>query len=515
MAITTPLEVSRRHRVAAAAGLLLAGVLVHTQAGAQSWRVTPDIKATMLGSTNIGMQNSGDATVGAVLTVTPRLQLQGTGPDYKLTGDVSADAVQYINSNQSSRILPRGQVQLNTRLVERLFFVDAELGAETSSATPFDVSGDPTSVYSVGTTTRERLSPYIDHEISPSARINARSDNLWTQGSGSSVLGNGESNAFVQTNTVRYDLLPQPTGLRAEYNRQTTTYKDGGSGLMLETARVTGLYAFDPTLTVGVTAGRDGARYTTNNVSNTLAGGMLRWTPTERTVLDALVERRFFGTGWNVNFTHRSPFMAVTAGVVRQASTFASRLGTLQAGGDVPALLDAILRTRIPDVAQRQLAVYDYMSRSGLSGTLTGPVDLYSRTVQLQQGVNVSLALIGVRHTVTFRVFRTRTEDLRGASEGLLLLASDAIQSGFTAGFNRRLTPDTAADLSLTRVKSDGFGSNAGRTSSSTVVRLGATHSLSPRTTLSGSVRFQNGSSTLTGVNASEAAVSAGVLHRF
>lgn len=506
----------RRHRIALAAGLLLAGALVHTQAGAQAFRVTPDVKATVLGSSNIGMQNSADAKVGAVLTITPRLQMQGNGPDYKLTGDVSADAVQFINSNQSSRILPRGQVQLNTRLVDRLFFVDTELGAETSSATPFDVSGDPTSIYNVGTTTRERISPYIDHEISSSARINARSDNLWTQGSSNSVLGNtGDSNAFVQTNTVRYDLLPQPTGLRAEYNRQTTSYKDGGSGLMLETARVSGLYAFDPTLTVGVTAGRDGARYTTNNVSNTLAGGMLRWTPTERTVLDALVERRFFGTGWNVNFTHRSPFMAVTAGVVRQASTFASRLGTLQAGGDVPALLDAILRTRIPDVAQRQLAVYDYMSRSGLSGTLTGPVDLYSRTVQLQQGMNVSLALIGVRHTVTFRVFRTRTEDLRGASDGVRLLASDAIQSGFTAGLNRRLTPDTSADLSLTRVQSDGIGSNAGRTSSSTVVRLGATHSLSPRTTLSGSVRFQNGSSTLTSVNASEAAVSAGVLHRF
>ena len=489
---------------------------MHTQAGAQSWHVKPDIKATVLGSSNIGMQSSADATAGAVLTVTPRLQLQGTGPDYKLTGDVSADAVQYVNSNRASRILPRGQVQLNTRLVDRLFFVDTELGAETSSATPFDVSGDPTSVYNVGTTTRERISPYIDHEISPSARINARSDNLWTQGRNNSLLpGANDGNAFVQTNTVRYDLLPQPTGLRAEYRRQTTAYQDGSSGLRLETVRVSGLYALDPTLTVGLTGGRDGAHYTTNNISNTLGGATMRWTPTERTVLDALVERRFFGTGWNVNFSHRSPFLAVTAGAMRQASTYASRLGTLEGGGDVSSLLDAILRTRIPDVAQRQLAVYDYMSRSGLAGTLTGPVDLYSRTVQLQQGMNVSLALIGVRHTVTFRVFRTRTEDLRGASDGIQLLSSDAIQSGFTAGVNRRLSPDTAADLSLTWVTSTGFGSNAGRTSASTVVRLGATHSLSPRTTLSGSVRFQNGSSTLTNINASEAAVSAGVLHRF
>jgi uncharacterized protein (PEP-CTERM system associated) len=128
----------------------------------------------------------------------------------------------------------------------------------------------------------------------------------------------------------------------------------------------------------------------------------------------------------------------------------------------------------------------------------------------------VSLAMIGVRHTVTLRVFQTRTEDLRGATEDSVIgLASDATQRGATLGLSRRLTPETTADLSFTRTKTDGLGSNLTLHSSNSIVRAGVTHSLSPRTTLIGSVRHQSGSSTLVGVNATESALSVGMLHRF
>lgn len=503
---------------ASAAVAVLAVLLFNGAAQAQAWRVAPGIKATATTTSNVGMQGSGNETMDTVLTITPQVQLLGTGPDYRLTGTVAADMVQYLGRSRADRILPRGQVVLNTRLVDRLFFVDAELGAETTSSTPFDLLGDGATFYNVATTTRERFSPYIDRELSPSSRITARTDQVWTQGRGTGTsLTANDADAHVQTHSVRYDLRPEPAGLRGEFNHQNTRYNDSAaSGLTLQTARLSALYAPDPTLTLGLTGGRDAAKYTTNNVSETLRGVSVRWAPSERTVFDALLEKRFFGNGWTVNFTHRSPFMAVSAGLVRQATTYAARLGTLQAGGDVPTLLDAILRTRIQDEALRQIAVQDLIAKRGLPSTLTGPVDLFSRTVQLQQGANVTLALVGTRHTVTFRVFQTRTEDLRGATENSTIgLASDATQRGITVGVSRRLTPDTTADLSLTRTKTDGLGPNVALHSSNSIVRLGATHSLSPRTTLSGAVRHQTGSSSLIGVNATESAISVGMLHRF
>jgi uncharacterized protein (PEP-CTERM system associated) len=502
-----------------AAVLLLAGWTVHGHAQAQSWRIVPALKATATASSNAGMQAADAATMDTVITVTPQVQLLGSSADYRLTGTVAADMVTYLGRSRGDRILPRGQVLLNGRLVDRLLFVDAELGADTTSSTPFDLLSDGATFYNVGTSTRERISPYLDRELSPSSRITARSDLVWTQGRGAATVAALTSNAdaLVQTHTARYDLKPEPAGLRGEVNYQNTSYSDStAGGLTLQTARLSALYAPAPTLTLGLTGGRDAARYTTNNVSETLRGVSLRWAPTERTQFDALLEKRFFGNGWTVNFAHRSPFMAVSAGLVRQATTYAARLGVLQAGGDVATLVDSILQTRIQDPALRQIAVQDLIAKRGLPNTLTGPVDLFSRTVQLQQGANVTLAMIGVRHTVTFRLFQTRTEDLRGPTEDSVIgLASDATQRGGTVGVSRRLTPDITADLTFTHTKTDGLGPNVALHSSNSIVRFGATYSLSPRTTLSGAVRHQTGSSTLIGVNATESAISVGMLHRF
>lgn len=514
MAITTPRDPACLGVLTALAPALLAGLVLQGTAQAQSWRIAPALKATATTTSNVGLQASG--TMDTVVTVTPQVQLLGTGPDYRLTGTLAADAVVYLGRSRTDRILPRGSLALNGRVVDRLLFVDAELGADTTSSLPFDLLTDGATTYNVGTTTRQRFSPYIDRELSPSSRITARTDHLLTQGRGTSTVAN-DADAYVQTHTARYDLRPEPTGVRGEWNYQNTRYNDStAGGLTLQTARISALYAPDPTLILGLTGGRDAASYTTNNVSETLRGVAVRWAPSERTVLDALLEKRFFGNGWTVNFSHRSPFMAISAGTVRQATTYAARLGVLQAGGDVVTLVDAILQTRIQDPGLRQIAVQDLIAKRGLPNTLTGPVDLFSRTVQLQQGANVTLALLGVRHTVTLRIFQTRTEDLRGPTEDSVIgLASDATQRGATLGLTRRLTPETSADLTFTHTRTEGLGPNLGLRSRNSIVRLGATHSLSPRTTLSGAVRHQTGSSTLIGVDATESAVSVGMLHRF
>ena len=139
--------------------------------------------------------------------------------------------------------------------------------------------------------------------------------------------------------------------------------------------------------------------------------------------------------------------------------------------------------------------------------------------MQIQQGLNVTLALVGVRHTVTMRIYQTKLEDYRGATEdanSVLGLASDSIQRGMTISLGRRLDPDTTATVTLTRARAEGIGANASLgTRSGTILRLGLSHALSPRTTVTGALRHQNGSTSLVGNDASETGLSAGVLHRF
>ena len=178
-------------------------------APARGWRVAPAVKATATTTSNVAMQSGGNSTADTVLAVTPQLQVFGTTADYRLNGSVAADFVQYVGRSRADRIFPRGQLTLNTRLLERLFFLDGELGADTTSSTPFDLLGDGATYYNANTVTRERLSPYIDRELSPQSRITARSDHVWTQGRGNTagtLIDN--TDAHVRTNTARYDLRP-------------------------------------------------------------------------------------------------------------------------------------------------------------------------------------------------------------------------------------------------------------------------------------------------------------------
>jgi len=485
----------------------------------RGWRLAPALKLMANATNNVGLVST-DPSSDIVTTVTPQLQLLGIGPDYKLTGTLAADMVTYLGRTRADRIFPRGQVTLNARLLDRLLFADAELGAETTSASSFEMLGDGSTTYAESNTvTRERFSPYIDRELSPSSRLTARSDNTWSQGTGTGANADTTNiDAHVRTDTVRYDLKPQPTGLRADYNRQNTRYKVASSSLVLATARLSALYAPDPTLTLGVTGGTDAVDYSTNSVKETLRGVLLRWVPSERTVLDSQLEKRFFGTGWNATLTHRSPFMALSIGAQRQASTYASRLGSLQAGGDVATMIDSILQTRILDEATRQAAVQDLMAKRGLSGSLGSAVDLYSRTVQVQQGFNATLALVGVRHTVTMRLYHTKLLDYHGADEdtGILGLASDSIQKGMALSLGRRLDPDTAATVTWTQVRTAGIGTNASLgTRRGSQIRFGLSRALSPRTTVSATLRHQSGSTSLVGNDANETGLSVGMLHRF
>ena len=58
-------------------------------APARGWRVAPALKVTATATNNVGLQQ-GDRQADVVTTVTPQLQLLGTGPDYRLNANVAA-----------------------------------------------------------------------------------------------------------------------------------------------------------------------------------------------------------------------------------------------------------------------------------------------------------------------------------------------------------------------------------------------------------------------------------------
>ena len=58
-------------------------------------------------------------------------------------------------------------------------------------------------------------------------------------------------------------------------------------------------YLLDAQLLVGLIAGRERSAFSFTDKSDPIRGMSLRWTPTERTTVSMLGERRFFGNGWD------------------------------------------------------------------------------------------------------------------------------------------------------------------------------------------------------------------------
>lgn len=509
-------------------GLVVAQALVQPAASApgQGLRVEPSVRMTAVASDNVAYTSSGTRS-DIVAVTTPSLRLTGRGPEYELNGSLSADALVYLGRTLADRLFPQANVAGKVQVMPRLFFVDADASVKTTPSDPFGPIGDGPTFLNRNKVARFNLSPYVDRELSPLDRLTLRSSHAWSAGFGNdnALLAN---DAYVETQSGLYERKPTPLGLRLTYDRQATEYTKEASNNRIEirTARATALYAPNPELILGLIAGTDQGEYTTNRVSDTLSGGSLRWAPSQRTLLDAVVEKRFFGNGWNATLTHRSPYVAFAGNLHRTVSTYASRQAQLAATPDVASLLDQMLITRIPDAAARAVAVQDIMVQRGLPSSLGNPLEIYSGTAQVLQGGNVSLAWMGPRDTITAQYFVQRVRDLRNPAE-FVLISADADQRGASLNYSHRMTPNRTADAGVTYARVIGEGINVGRRTGNLLWRIGLSETLSPRTTATASLRRQIATTDLpgysfNGVDVSSTATrigsisfSVGALHRF
>jgi len=495
-------------------------------AAGQGFHVEPSLRVTAVASDNVSF-TSTDTRSDVVLVTTPALRLTGKGPEYELNGSISADALVYLGRTLADRLFPQGNLAGKVQVLPRLFFVDADASVKTTASDPFGPIGDGPTFLNRNKVARFSISPYIDRELSPLDRLTMRSSHAWSNGFGgdSAQLAN---DAYVETQAIRYERKPTPLGVRLTYDRQATEYtkEAGNNRIEIRTMRATALYAPNPELTLGAIAGTDQGEYTTNRISDTLTGGSLRWAPSQRTLLDTVVEKRFFGNGWNTTLTHRSPYVAFSGNIHRTVSTYASRQGLLGTTSDVSYLIDQMLITRIPDAAARAIAVQDIIAQRGLPASLGSPLEMYSGTVQVLQGSNVSLAWMGPRDTITAQYFVQRVRDLRDASE-YVFLSADADQRGASLNYSHRLTASMAGDIGVTYSQVLGEGINLGRKTDNLLWRVGVSESLSPRTTASASLKRQLVTSDAPGYTANSVtvpasstrirsnALSIGVLHRF
>jgi uncharacterized protein (PEP-CTERM system associated) len=434
-----------------------------------------------------------------------------------IDGDLRVDFVGYLNHTQPNGILPHGHLDLRSELVERAFFFDAAVEAGRTRADVFAPQGTGPSTVNTISSVSYRLSPYFARELTPEIAAIVRSDTVWTHNTGDEpAVANTQRDAHLQRFLARVDRWPLPLGVSLEASREDTRYSQAdGTALTSESVRAIPNAAIGGDLVVGVIGGREHNESQTGSITSSRYGVMARWHPSTRTQLDGEVEHRFFGTGWGLQFRHRSPLWVVEVLTQRIPAANPVTLDIGRARTDVASMLESLWKSRYPDVSERTQAARDVVLRR--QSDLGAPIDISSESAQLVQRNQLVVALSGVRTTLTGTLYYVRAEALEGISSPTQGL--ETRQWGGSIVLDRRLSRDTAGNVEIAWSDLDGLGVRTGEYARQITATATVYRTLSPRTTFSAGVRLMESRSLTTGNTAeqrvNEAQVFAGLRHRF
>ena len=271
-----------------------------------------------------------------MLDVFPKLSVNGRGARLQVQGDIGLGAVHYLNGSLSDRLLPSGNLDIKSTLVDRLLFLDGSLSATSSVNDPFTGRPEGATAFNTLSTVRGQVSPALIYAPSAYTQFEARDRTTLIKSSGDDLAADDSRRRVRrQDDLLRFERKPVPLGLTLEATSEKTTYQvQDLAALSLVTARATATWAPNPELVLGVRTGRDRSSFSLNKFTDPLEGVTLNWKPNDRTELDAVAERRFFGKSGVLSFSHRSPFLNVVATpaarahrVERLAGSSCGRLG--------------------------------------------------------------------------------------------------------------------------------------------------------------------------------------------
>jgi uncharacterized protein (PEP-CTERM system associated) len=246
-------------------------------------------------------------------------------------------------------------------------------------------------------------------------------------------------------------------------------------------------------LEVFVTGGYERNEFPLTSYDGAIYGGGFRWRPSERTKLDAAAEHRFFGTGYSVLFDHRTPRTVWSFSAARDVTSYPEQVAYLPPGSSVSGALDAVLQNRIPDPTERAQFIENFIADRGLPSTLVDPLALYSQVLYLQENLNASVGLLGVRNAVFLNAFWLKTESISGAGGALppaIAPIENNVQTGGGIVWSYALSGVSSLTASGTYTHSDALPP-FDEVSDQFVARVVLNHRVSTRTNGYVGVRYQ------------------------
>jgi uncharacterized protein (PEP-CTERM system associated) len=487
---------------------------------ADTFRVTPTFGIQETLTNNVNLSPSESRQGDLVTQLTPGFTINETGPRTSLVGTVAVPIVLYVKTGaENNTAYVQANLLGSVEAIEKFFFIEGAVNAAPQYFTPFGAQpqGLANATQNRYQSASYRVSPYIKGGTTGDVEYLVRDDNTWSTLSGAPLSVSNSYTNQVVANVARHN--PQ-LGWVLEYNRSSVKF-NSQQPLLTELGRLRLEHKPDPQLLLTVSGGYENEDYTLSKSNGPIYGVGAKWFPTERTNVEAWWEHRFFGASYLFNFAHRTPLSVWTVNASRNITSYPQQIGTLPAGVDVSSLVNQLFLSSIPDPAQRQAAVDQFISNRGLPTSLSSPVDLYTQQITLQTQANASVGLLGARNSIFLSAFYLRQQPITAAGNdvpGFVGALNDNTQVGTTVVWTHTLAPSLTfvASGTVSRTESNVPQDSLGfiGTSRQGYFTVGTTTSLSPNTSVSGGVRYQV-QRVDQGTGYNEAAVLFGLSHTF
>jgi uncharacterized protein (PEP-CTERM system associated) len=469
---------------------------------------TLDFKVGVSGTYSTNTQRLGNGGSGLTLEVTPGVRWVGNGARVKGFVDYGLGLQQHTNGNASGNT--RHSLNANTTINawNNQAFVDVSGVVAQQSVSAFGTQPiNSLTSANQSQSSSYRVSPYIQGTLPGGVGLTARYT-AQTTSSQSSVLGDSTTGSWSlglnQRNLGRLGWSAQASRTTAQYSGGRDTTSNALQGSLF--------YSLTPQLTLSAIAGRESNNQltaTAQSYNNT--GWGADWRPSDRTSLSFNRSQRYFGSGHSLSFNHRTGHTIWRYSDSRSAndSPLQATTATL---GTLFDLLDNLFQTLEPDPVRRAQLVQSELNRLGLPANALVTQNFLTNSATVLRSQVLSVALQGVRGTLTFALNRSVSSRLsKVANLGDDFDTNNSItQNGWSLSYAHRLTPTTSASLTLSDQSNNG---SSGISSGSRSYSMGLTTQFGLRTT--GGLQLRHTSSSGNTNPYSETAVVGNLNHRF
>ena len=507
-------------------GAAVAGLFAAPLSQAQVMRVEPAIGAEITVSDNGNQGPSGQEQADVAIEVRPDFWVSYQTARLRAYGVLGVIATTYIGGDRTGTIYPSINLGATLQAIQNFFYIDADVVASRQFENPFaprSTSGDQNTYASYA----YRIAPYFEGELRGlRMRYLLRNEFLWTRASGTDVFTPGvgvTGNEFDDGYEwrIRGELATTGEGRRLgvlfQYERDFLRFPNQPE-FIVEVGRAVASYQMTESLSVNVRGGYEWEIFPASEGSGPIYGAGFSWRPTPRTDVTGFWEDRFFGSSWDANVSHRTPWFAASFSSSRLLSTGTQSLFDIPRTNDVFRSLDAILSSRIPDPVERTRAIRELQALTGLPSSLAVPVPIYSQRIDVQQANAVSVGLLGARNSLVADAFYLTREGITAEGEPLptpFRVFTDETQRGASLTFSRRLTRADSVNATVLWQRTEGSTVvQSAAESTQRTTRLQYNKQLQPRTTAYAGVRYVDYTSNVFS-NFTETAAFVGLFHRF